>query len=34
MHRPNAKKAVAIVEENRVHLLAKWREIYGEQNLR
>ena len=34
MNRSDAKKAVAIVEENRMHLLAKWREIYGEQNLR
>jgi hypothetical protein len=29
MHRSDARKAVAIVEENRMHLLAKWREIYG-----
>lgn len=29
MNRSDAKKAVAIVEENRMHLLAKWREMYG-----
>lgn len=28
-NRLDAKKAVAIVEENQMHLLAKWREIYG-----
>ena len=29
MNPSDAKKAVAIVEENRMHLLVKWREIYG-----
>jgi len=28
-NRLDTKKAVAIVEENQLHLLAKWREIYG-----
>ena len=29
MNRSDARKAVAIVEENHMYLMAKWREIYG-----
>jgi hypothetical protein len=34
MNRADVRRAVEIVEEHRLFLLGKWRDIYGSQNVR